>query len=268
MNFFGDYHTHTIFSKNPLLPYYHAKGTIEDNIKKASEIGLKEIAITDHGYNHKFFGCRRKNNLTNKKEIIRLSQKYNIKVYFGVEANFISTDGTIDILPEDLNSLDIVLCGFHKTVKTKTFLDKFKVLWANIFSGKKVKQKLYERNTQMVLGALEKYNIDVLTHLNSKMKCDVAQIAKKCAEKGTYIELNEKHCDFSKEEIENMLKTEVMFIVNSDAHRPEKIGKFEKIKNLIEDYNIPVERIANLEKLPKFLNVRIKEDKLKKTKTN
>lgn len=259
MNFFGDYHTHTIFSKHPLLPYYHAKGTIEDNVKKASEMGLKEIAITDHGYNHKFFGCRRKNNLLNKQEIIRLSQKYNIKVYFGVEANFISTDGSIDILPEDLNSLDIVLCGFHKTVKTKTFADKFKLLWANIFSGKKVKQKLFDRNTQMVLKSLEKYNIDVLTHLNSKMKCDVVEIAKKCAEKGTYIELNEKHCDFSKEEIAGMLKTDVMFIVDSDAHRPEKIGNFEKIEKLIRDYNIPKERISNLEKTPNFLNIRLRE---------
>lgn len=252
MNFFGDYHTHTIFSKHPLLPYYHAKGSLEDNIKQAKELGLKEIAITDHGYNHCFFGCRRKNNKTTKQEIARLSQKYNIKVYFGVEANFISTDGTIDILPTDLENLDIVLCGFHKTVKTKTFKDKFKLLFANIFSGKKTNQKLYERNTQMVLSALEKYNINILTHLNSKMKCDVERIAKKCAEKGTYLELNEKHCDFSREEIEKMLKTDVMFIVNSDAHRPEKIGKFEKVEKIIKDFNIPHERIANINKLPNF----------------
>jgi len=258
MNFFGDYHTHTIYSRKPFLPYFHAKGSLEDNIAYAKKIGLKEVAISDHGFNHKFFSCLRKNREKTKMELERLSQKYDIKVYFGVEANFISVDGTIDIIEDDLDYLDIVLCGFHKTVKTKTFKDKFLILYSNIFSKKKINKKLYDRNTKMVLSTLEKYNIDVLTHLNSKMKCDVVKIAQKCAEKGTFIELNEKHCDFSKTEIEEMLKTKVMFIVNSDAHKPEKIGNFNKIEKLIKDYKIPEDRIANLNKAPLFLNQKLK----------
>ena len=91
------------------------------------------------------------------------------------------------------------------------------------------------------------------------MKCDVVAIAKKAAEKGTLIELNERHCDFSKDEIDGMLKAGANFIVNSDAHRPEKIGVFKNVQSLIERYNIPKERIVNLDKLPNFLSLRLKK---------
>ena len=66
MNFFGDYHTHTIYSRKPYIFYNHAKGSIEDNIIEAKNVGLKELAISDHGFSHKYFGCSRKNLKTTK----------------------------------------------------------------------------------------------------------------------------------------------------------------------------------------------------------
>lgn len=256
MKFLGDYHTHTIYSKKPYMFHYHAKGTIEDNVLAAKNAGLKEIAITDHGFNHGFYGCSRKNLKATREEIGRISQKHDLKIYFGVEANFISVDGTIDVVESDMEYLDIVLCGYHKSAKTKTLKDKFKIFWCNLFAKYfGTSKKLFEQNTQMVLNAIDKNNIDVITHLNSKMKCDVVKIAQKAAEKGTFIELNEKHCDFSKEEIKNMIeKTDVKFIVDSDAHKPNSIGWFPKVEKFIEENNVPADRIVNLNKLPKFLN--------------
>lgn len=259
MNFLGDYHTHTIYSKKPFILWYHAKGSIEDNIASAKQVGLKEIAITDHGFNHGLFGCSRKNLKIRKEEILRLSQKYGIKVYFGVEANFIGQDGTIDVIDSDRQYLDIVLCGFHKPTIAKKMSDGFNIFFKNFFAKYfGTSKKMYMRNTQMVLNALEKNKIDVLTHLNSKMKCDVVEIAKKAAEKGTLIELNERHCDFSKSEIDGMLEAGASFIVNSDAHKPAKIGAFPNAESIIDKYNIPKERIVNLDKLPKFLSLKAK----------
>lgn len=253
MKFFGDYHTHTIFSRRKYIFFNHAKGTIEDNILSAKELGLKEIAITDHGFSHGLFGCSRKNLKSTKEEITRLSQKHNIKVYFGVEANFISLDGTIDVLEEDKKYLDIILCGFHSSAKPKTVKDFFKIFFANFFAkffG--TSNKLKERNTSLILNALEKNKIDVLTHLNRKMKCNVVEIAKKAYEKGVLIELNEKKCDFTKDEINGMLNTGVNFIANTDSHDPNKIGKFPKITKIIENYNIPMDRVVNINNIPKF----------------
>lgn len=255
MNFLGDYHTHTIYSRKPYIFYHHAKGSIEENIIAAKSVGLKEIAISDHGFNHKYFGCSRKNLKATKEEILRLSQKHDVKVYFGVEANFISQDGTIDVIDSDRGCLDIVLCGFHRSAKPKSLKDKFSIFLPNMFAkffG--ASKKLIEKNTNMVLNALQKNKIDVITHLNSKMKCDVAKIARLAAEKGTFIELNEKHCDFTRFEIAQMVECGVNFIVNSDSHRPEKIGAFGKIEKLIKENNIPEDRIVNLNKVPMFLS--------------
>lgn len=263
MKFIGDYHTHTIYSRKPYMPYLHAKGSIEDNIIGAKENGLQELGIADHGFTHRFFGCSRKNLKSTKEEILRLSQKHNMKVYFGVEANFISQDGTIDIVESDKEYLDVVLCGFHRVAKPKTLKDKFSIFIPNMlakFFGSS--KKLIEKNTNTVINAIKNNDIDIVTHLNSKMKCDVVSIAKVAAEKGTLIELNEKHCDFSKEEIAGMLETKVNFIVSSDAHKPGKIGKFSKVEKLILENNIPEDRIMNLNKSPKFLN-QIKKEKQK-----
>ncbi|MFR6641738.1 MAG: PHP domain-containing protein [Christensenellales bacterium] len=50
MAYWGDYHTHTYYS--------HGKGTIEDNVRAAAEKGLKQIAITDHGFRHMMYNVR------------------------------------------------------------------------------------------------------------------------------------------------------------------------------------------------------------------
>ena len=55
MLLYGDYHTHSIYSRN-----HHGKGTVLENASVAADKGLKQIAITDHGFNHEFFGIRRK----------------------------------------------------------------------------------------------------------------------------------------------------------------------------------------------------------------
>ena len=48
----SDYHTHTQYS--------HGKDTVLDNALEAKAKGFKEIAITDHGFNHMAYGVLRK----------------------------------------------------------------------------------------------------------------------------------------------------------------------------------------------------------------
>ena len=101
----ADYHTHTKYSR-----HNHGKGTIEENVRVAYEKGLRQIAITDHGFNQKMYGVRRIDIPKIKKEIEDATECYPIEVLLGVEANLISSQGDLDITEEDYKDLDIVLC--------------------------------------------------------------------------------------------------------------------------------------------------------------
>ena len=52
-----DYHTHTTYSHGVIVP--HGKGTVEENVQAAIERGLEELAISDHGPGHVFYGIKR-----------------------------------------------------------------------------------------------------------------------------------------------------------------------------------------------------------------
>lgn len=232
---------------------------MEDNVKRASELGLKEIALTDHGFNHKIFGTYRKRLPMLKEEVKRLSEKYNINVLLGVEANFISTDGTIDVVESDMEYLDIVLCGFHEIVKAKSIKDKFKLWYFHyLYAIFGLSKKRIAINTQTVVNAVENNNIDVLTHLNAKMRVDPIKVAEACIKKGTLIELNTKHFKLSDEDIVTMAKMGAKFIVDSDAHSPKRIADFELARDVIKRTGIE-KSVVNLNGLPEFINYKRKK---------
>lgn len=254
MKIWGDYHTHTIYSKKRWSPYHHAKGTLEENVKAAKNAGLKEIAITDHGFNHKLYSVYRSDLETLKKECKRLSLKYGINVLLGVESNLISSNGDIDIKNEDYKYLDIVLCGYHSFVKSTSVKEKFKYFYLNSIKSLFRCKKSIQFNTEAYIKAIEKNKIDVITHLKQKNPVNPVKIAEAAAKKGTLIELNYKHFLFTDEEMSLMIKTGVKFIVNSDSHKPSDIGKLDKFIEKLDYLKIPKNQISNYEKLPNFLN--------------
>ena len=68
----GDYHTHTTYS--------HGKGTVLENALAAKEKGLKEIAITDHGFEQMAFGIKRKKVPQLIKDCREATEKTGVKV--------------------------------------------------------------------------------------------------------------------------------------------------------------------------------------------
>ena len=248
MLLYGDYHTHTIYSRNN-----HGKGTVLENASVAADKGLKQIAVTDHGFNHQLFGIKRKNLPQLQEDILNAKEITGVDILLGVESNLISLDGEIDIKEEDFQYLDILLMGYHKVISNPTLKDKFLLNWANAFDKvfKPSKERI-NRNTAAFLKALDKYPIDVITHLNYGMQTDTLAVAKMAKQKGVYVELNGKRINFTEEEIEIMRDEGVKFIVDSDAHRPEHVGEVNNGLNLIYKYNIPLAQVANVDKLPKF----------------
>ncbi len=61
--------------------------------------------------------------------------------------------------------------------------------------------------------------------------------------------MNGKRINFTPKEIRDMVATGVMFVLSSDAHRPERVGRCHRGINVIEKYGIPYEQVANWNKI-------------------
>ena len=244
----GDYHTHTKYSR-----HNHGKGTILENASAAARKGLKQIAITDHGFNHLLYGVRRREMPEIREEILTAKEVAGVDILLGVEANLISLNGDIDLREEDYENLDIVLMGHHKIVKYASRRDRYKLGYANLIETPFApSQKRINQNTTAFLKALDKQPIDIITHLNYGCPTDTIAVAKMAKQKGVLVELNGKRINFTDKEMEIMASEGVKFIINSDAHSPERVGEVNDAINLVFRLGIPTSQIVNLDKLPKF----------------
>ena len=252
---FGDYHTHSNHSDGKI--------TMEESVNQAIKIGLKQLAITDHAFNH-CHGIKKSKFFDIKQEMDKLKEKYKDKIdlFFGLEANFTSVNGTYDLDDETYNNLDIVVLGYHKSFKPKTLKNIFGFYLPNEFNKNRKNKKQIEKNTKAYINAISTNKIDILSHLNyAGCFVDVVKVAE-CAKKyNTYIELSSKHLELTPKEIEAMVKTGVKFVLSSDAHTLDRVGDNHIGVNIMEKYNIPEEQIANWNKVPTFKKINNKKSK-------
>lgn len=245
--FWGDYHTHTVFS--------HGKGQISDNAEAGAKIGLKQIAITDHGLGHIAFGVKRRELNEVKRQIEDAKEKFNIDVLMSVEANIISEKGTVDIKEKDKPYFDIVVAGFHKLVWPPTLKDWVGYIGGNVFRdlfNMKPTDRIIKRNTNAYVQAIKNYDIDIISHIGNFVPANYKEVAKVASDYGTLIELNSKRCMISDEDIYEMYLTGVNFVIDSDAHSPNRVGEFSLGIEVAERVGISEDRIMNYKKLPNF----------------
>ena len=244
----GDYHTHTLYS--------HGKGTVLENAMRAKEIGLKEIAITDHGFEQLAFGLRREQMPQLIADCRIASEKTGIPVYVGTEANLCDENGRTDLLVSDYKDFDVYLMGIHRFVQFTQLRDFWNVLVRNSWHTHlhiKPTGSLIRYNTNAYINAIKKNPIDVITHLNYQAFCDVVEVAKAARDYGTYIELSTKKVHLSDEEVAKVRDTGVRFLINSDAHSVDRIGETHLVDNLLERVEIPHSQIDNIDgKYPVF----------------
>ncbi len=236
----ADYHSHTKYS--------HGKGTILDNYEMASAKGIKYLAITDHGLDHMIFGLRESDLPKMRKEIDDINaSSLSTKVLLGIEMNFKGENGEIDYPRKYPGLLDIVVCGYHKTALPSSIKDAFKIFVPSLISSKWQTKRQKTAATKMYINAIKKYKIDIISHINREIKTDVLEIAKVAEEYGTYLELSSRHCDLTDDEYDQIFnKTNVKFVLNSDAHKVNNIGKVDFALSIIKKFNVPIERIDNI----------------------
>ena len=106
---------------------------------------------------------------------------------------------------------------------------------------------------------MRKYDIDILTHLNHGCKVDVEKVARVAKETNTYIELNGKRLGLTDAEILKCYEIGCKFVVNSDAHRPSRVGDCHLGLEAALRLRLPDSCIANYNNI-----INLKKDKRKK----
>lgn len=241
MEFFADWHTHSKYSDG--------RGSIEQNVIAAMDRGLDELAITDHGPANIAAGVQGTHSYTLvREEIKRINEKYpQMRVKTGAEADITNSDGTIDLPAECADSLDILIVGLHPYVWPASFDAAWSIVGLNqaaqVSHASREKAKVI--NTKALKEAVYRYDVDFISHPDLKMPVDVAELSTACAGQGTAIEINTGHQYDKAALISRAAKTGVNFVVNSDAHFPETVGRLEEGGVLLEKFNIPAERVLN-----------------------
>ena len=219
-----DLHIHSINS-------YHAYGTFYDIVKEAKAKKMKMIAITDHGLgdpNH--FG---RHHFTMGRRSPKIK---GLKVLWGCESNPINENGDLDINEEDAKKLDVLLMGVH---------------------ADQTKNLGYEKNTELVLKALDNPKIKIYTHPYGArgLSLDWEKTVQKALEKNILLEINlsqlvpTKYDPTLLERIKKMVQMAKAagkkVIVNSDAHFIHEIGDDSNLKKYAKEIGLTKEMIIN-----------------------
>jgi putative hydrolase len=237
----ADYHTHTYFS--------HGKGSIECNVRQAIAKGLKSIALTDHGFAQPLMGMTGEKLMQMRRIIDELKMKYDgqIEILLGVEANVVAMDGRIDVPDRFLPMIDILCVGLHRAVLTTSQGYYWRVKWALNASSvlRRMKKRLARACTEALIAAMNRYDIDFITHPGYHYPVLMEQLAEAAARTGTAIEINSSHGLPLAEALKVAMASGTDFSIGSDAHRPERVGEFAKALELAAEAGIPPERIIN-----------------------
>ena len=239
-----DYHTHTIYSHGPVRP--HGKGTIEQNVRTAAEKGLDAIAISEHGPGHRTYGLKMEKLPEMRAEIERLKKIYPVEIYLSVEANIVNRDNYLDVKPEEYDLFDFVNAGYHFGVTDGYCMANW-MYDHRFWRGNK--DELIEKNTKMIVAAIENNDIRILTHPGEKAPVDMDAIAKACEKTGTWMEISTHHAHLTPSEIEICQKYDVSFVISSDAHMPHRVGTFKTGITKARIAGLDLDRIVNIEKI-------------------
>jgi putative hydrolase len=237
MKLTGDFHTHTIYS--------HGKDTVEQNVISAVNRGLSSVCISEHGGGHILYGVKKNDLFKIKEEIRMLREKYkNINIYFGLEANIIREDGTIDA-DEYSDMFDFLLVGMHYLVRFDKFMYYY---FMNFFSRYLGLFKNYCRvkNTGIFINCINKYdNIFAITHPGERFFVDIDRLSKACAEKNIAMEINNVHGYMTSKDAKIAVKNGAKILLSSDAHRSEDVGNVANCLEIVKRADIAACQILN-----------------------
>lgn len=228
MKIIADLHTHTLFSD-------HAYNTVTEMITQANKIGLKAIAITDHGpampdsgHEWHFFNSQ-------------IAKKVDdVIVMYGAEVNVMDVSGNLDIPEKLLVNLDWNIASVHRDI---------------------IPQLSYEQATELWLNIAKNPNIDMIGHCEQVQHYfDYEKVIPVFVENNKVVEINANSALVRPAGQKNMVqlievckKYRCKIAVNSDAHSIYTLGRVNDTFKLVEEMGYPEELIVNA-KYENFIN--------------
>jgi putative hydrolase len=233
----ADFHIHTTASGDGF-------STVKEISDYAKQIGLAMIAITDHGPNlicsaHAYYFKSLVDNIHGDSDLMILP---------GIEANILNDSGDLDIPLEQIEQLSFVIIAFHEFA------------YGDLSDCQK--------NTRAIINCLNRYPVDMIAHLNEPyVDLDIEAVLPVMMKKNTIIEINNKALRKNQSNwknfssiLETFQNNGLRFMISSDAHYCEHVGKFETAFEFVNQFSIEHSNIINLEraKLEAFFNGRNK----------
>lgn len=242
LTFYGDYHIHSHNSDG--------RQNYLEIIAAAKRKGLREIAITDHGPMAARIGVKDPSKYRQLKEKIRsAAADAEVEVFIGAEANIRGLDGRLDLGPEILVELDLVIAGMHPYTMPGSMKDGVNLFLQNSLRhlGKGQRAQAVVNNTKACVEAIyTNPELDILSHPGLFFEVDIKEVARACVQKEVLFEINCGHEHPAFSDIMEANRSGTSFIVNSDAHFPETVGELDYGKRAIERIGIDPDKVANL----------------------
>lgn len=225
MRYIADMHTHTVAST-------HAFSTITENAVWASKHGIRYLGMTDHGV------AMQDAPDTWHFENLKILPDYleGVRVFRGIEANILDSDGNTDIYPDKKEIYYGILEWVNVSMHLQTFTPSTKT-----------------EHTKAYINALKDPHVDVISHPDGvRYDYDFDEVARACAAYGRLIEVNECRLErggASYDRYRQILgcceKHGTSIIVSSDAHFYTHIGAFELADKLLTETGFPEELVIN-----------------------
>ena len=235
-----DLHTHTVWS--------HGKGSIADNAAQAAALGLERLGISDHGPGNLAYGIDLSQLPEKRKEIEECRKSFpDLKIELGIEANIVNQDGALDITKEQTALFDFIIAGYHYSYLGERPLKGIGVVIGGWLHERGITSSARARNynTDLIVNTLLANKIDILSHPGDKAAFDIDAIARACEQTGTVMEINDHHNGLSEEDIKTAMKYGVRFILSSDAHRPQAVGRVDRALERARLAGLDLTRIVN-----------------------
>ncbi|QHM70791.1 phosphatase [Mixta intestinalis] len=230
-----DLHMHTVAST-------HAYSTLHDYIAMAKQKGIKLFAITDHGPD--MADAPHYWHFVNMHVWPRVVD--GIGILRGIEANIKNRAGEIDCTGRMLDTMDLVIAGFHEPV----FAPQDKAI-----------------NTEAMIAAMASGNVHIISHPgNPNFPVDIKAIAEAAAEYQVALEINNSSFTHSRRGSEPNCRAIAeavrdaggLLAFGSDSHTAFTLGNFEHCLRITREVDFPQERVLNVtpRRLLDFLEMR------------